>query len=296
MKEIVSSIHAPRRADAFAAKIAVLVELTKPGITSMVAFTTAAGFYMAAVKAQAAALPAAVLGTALLAAGAGVINQYMERTLDALMLRTRNRPLPRGTICPAEAIRFGACLSAAGITVLLFLANTLTAFLGAATFLIYICLYTPLKRRGSHAITIGAVAGAMPPLMGWTAAGGHLDFAGFSLLAILFLWQMPHFFAIGWNFSDDYTRAGFLLPTRGAEVKRGALLYAAALIPVSLIPAIEGLAGYPYAFCALLLDGIYFGCACGLMRAGSNVAARRLFNASLIYLPALFTAMLLARK
>ena len=185
-----------------AAILADFAELTKPGITFMVALTCIAGFYMDSVEIEPAAMLATAVGTSLLAAGASTVNQYIERSLDGLMIRTRNRPLPDGRLSPGGALRFGIALSVTSVVVLLFLVDALPAMLGFVTFLTNIFLYTPLKRRTPFCTAVGAISGAMPPLIGSTAARGHIDLLGLTLFAVLLLWQMPHFLAIGWNYGQ----------------------------------------------------------------------------------------------
>jgi len=292
----VSRISAAHDARSLSTSFADFLELTKPGIAGMVALTSAAGFYLATDRLEFGPLSAAVFGTALLAAGANTVNQYAERDLDAMMVRTRSRPLPAGRLAPGEAIRFGTALSASGACVLLLFANALTALLGSISFLTYIVLYTPLKRRSSMCTPVGAISGAMPPLMGWAAARGHIDLPGLSLFALLFLWQMPHFFAIGWSHADDYARAGFRVPGRSQAVRWNTVLYCAALIPVSAIPAFAGTSGLLYLLTAVVLGGLYLWHGFLLAACGSNLAARRLFRTSLLYLAAVLLMMVLNKQ
>ena len=199
----------------------------------------------------------AVAGTALVAGGAAVLNQVYERDTDALMRRTRMRPLPDGRVTPADARVFGLALAACGLALLAARANLLAASLAAATIAVYLLVYTPMKRHSPFATLVGAVPGALPPLIGWTASHGSLSAGGAALFAIVFLWQIPHFMAIAWLYRDDYGKAGFpMLPViepDGRKTGRQAVLYAAALLPVSLVPSAIGLSGWPYLAIALVL-------------------------------------------
>src|SRR5215475_932200 len=241
-------------------RIADFVELTKPRITAMVLITTLVGFYMGSRDAlQWSLLFHAAIGTALVAAGASALNQYIERELDARMQRTRNRPLPDGRLLPSEALMFSAGVSAAGTVYLLYFVNVLTGVLGLLTLSAYAFIYTPLKTRTTLCTLIGAVPGAIPPLMGWTAATGTITSASLALFAILFLWQMPHFFSIAWIFTEDYARGGFIVHRSGESTGRQIILYCCALIPISLLPSLFGVTGTLYFVGAVLLGFIYLG-------------------------------------
>ncbi len=189
-------------------RVGDLLELTKPRITTLVVITAAVGYAVGARGFDPAAFAALLIGTAMVAGGASALNQHAERELDARMERTRHRPLPAGRITPGEALTFGLALSGSGI-VLLSTINALTPALGAAALASYVLLYTPLKRLTSLCTVVGAVPGAIPPMMGWAAARGTLGSGAWSLFAVLFLWQLPHFLAIGWIYREDYARAGF---------------------------------------------------------------------------------------
>jgi protoheme IX farnesyltransferase len=234
-----------------------------------------------------------ILGTALVASGASALNQYFERDLDARMLRTRNRPLPGGRLFPSEALFFSSALSAIGVGYLMLFVNALTGALGAATLAGYILVYTPLKTRTKLCTLIGAFPGAAPPVMGWTAAHGEIDAAALSLFAILFLWQMPHFFAIAWIFTEDYARAGFSIHPSGGSTGRQIIFYCCALIPVSILPAFFGLTGSIYLFGGILLGFIYLGYGVAVALFRSNTHAHRLLRVSVLYLPALLVLMML---
>ena len=269
-------------------------ELTKPRITFMVLIATAVGFYMGSPEnIRILLLIHTIVGTGLIAAGASAFNEYFERDLDARMLRTRTRPIPDGRLSPAEALTFSVVISAAGIVYLAAFVNLLTSVIGAATLIAYIFLYTPLKTRTTWCTLVGAFPGATPPLMGWAAARGDLDIAGLSLFAIQFLWQMPHFFAIAWMFTEDYARAGFKVHSSGVKTGRQIILYCCALIPVSLLPTLFGSTGRWYLLGALLLGFIYLGYGVAVALFRSNTHAQRLLKISVLYLPALFVLMMI---
>jgi protoheme IX farnesyltransferase len=276
------------------------LELTKPRITSMVVLTALVGYVSASAgPAWTLALLAALVGTGLVAAGASALNQVMERDTDALMLRTRTRPLPAGRLGPGEARAFGALLTLSGLAALLSLSGPLSAAVAAATWASYLFAYTPLKRRTPLATLVGAVPGALPPVIGWAAARDRLDAGAFVLFAILFLWQIPHFLAIAWLYRDDYARAGFpmlpVLDREGTFTGRQAVVHSLALLLVSLAPAVAGLAGPVYLAGAFLLGVGLTLFSLRLARSRDLVAARGLFLASLVYLPALSSLLLAAR-
>jgi len=274
-------------------RVADLMELTKPRITLLVLVTTLVGFYMASRDGiDLLLLFHTILGTALVASGASALNEYLERDLDARMTRTRNRPLPDGRLLPAEALIFSATISAAGVAYLLYFVNALTAALGALTLAGYILVYTPLKTRTALCTLIGAFPGAAPPVMGWTAASGRVDVVALSLFAILFLWQMPHFFAIAWIFTEDYTRAGFSIHVSGEKTGRQIIFFCSALIPVSILPTFFGLTGMTYFVGAVLLGFIYLGYGFAVALFRSNTHAHRLLRISVLYLPALLVLMM----
>ena len=276
------------------------LELTKPRITTMVVFTALVGFVTSSAGSPwSAGLAAALFGTGLVAAGASVLNQVLERDTDALMLRTRERPLPARRIQPAPARAFGIALTAAGLAALLWLCGTLAAAVAFVTWASYLFLYTPLKRRTPLATLVGAVPGALPPVIGWAAGRGTLDTGAFILFAILFLWQVPHFLAIAWLYRDDYALAGFpmlpVLDREGSFTGRQTVVHSLALLVVSLAPAVAGLAGPTYLAGAFLLGAGLTAFALRLARARDLVAARALFLASVVYLPALSSLLLAAR-
>ena len=281
-------------------------ELTKPRMNFLVLVTTLVGFYMASGRGGGAdglnwllMLPT-LIGTALCAAGASVLNQFIERDLDRLMPRTRNRPNPAGRITPSEALTTGVVLGIAGVVTLVLTVNLLTAALGGLTLLLYVLLYTPLKRATTLNTVIGAIPGAIPPVMGFTAVDHALSPAALSLFAILFIWQMPHFLAIAILYRRDYALAGFkMLPVVDEDLSvtgRQILLYSVALVPVSLMPVMVGLAGQAYFAIAMMLGLAFlsFGVSCATSKTRDD--ARKLFFASIIYLPALLGVLMLDRS
>ena len=277
--------------------------LTKPEVNFLIVVTTFAGFYLSC-AAQSRDVPFlllinAVLGTLLLASGAGALNQYIERHFDAQMRRTARRPLAAGRLNPSSALWFGVALSAAGSICLAVAVNGLASLLAIITLLSYLFFYTPLKRKTPLCTLVGALPGAMPPLIGWAAASGKLTLEAWTLFAVIFLWQFPHFMAIAWMYRDDYDRAGYLVLPHGHSRTRLAtlqtLLPLLVLVPVGLLPAFAGQPSMFYCIGALLLGlgYLYHGAQFALRRSTS--AARRLLAASIIYLPSLFVLMILAR-
>lgn len=280
-------------------QLADFLELTKPRIVLMVLVTVAAGFALAPGSAGAWTLVHALIGTALVAAGTGTLNQLIERDVDARMLRTRRRPLPGGRVDAAEAGVFGWSLAAVGTTYLLVAVNLATAALAAATVLSYVLVYTPLKRRTPAATLIGAIPGALPIVGGWTAAGSLPDAGAWALFWILFLWQLPHFQALSWMYRDDYARAGLRMQSvddpDGRATFRTAAAYAAALLPVAILPSALGVAGGWYAVGAASLSLWFLGTAVVAVVRPSFAAARRLFLASLAWLPLVLALMVADR-
>jgi protoheme IX farnesyltransferase len=274
------------------------VALTKPRLNLLVVLTSAAGYYLGApAQPHWLAMIPAVIGTALVAGGAAVLNQLYERKTDALMRRTRMRPLPDGRVEPNDARTFGVSLSFAGLALLALTTNLIAAALAIATLVIYLIIYTPMKLRSSASTLVGAVPGALPPLIGWAAASGSLSIGGWALFAIVFLWQMPHFMAIAWMYRDDYRSAGFpLLPVvepDGRRTGQQAVLYAMALLPVSLIPTFVAVSGQVYLYVAFVLGLALIGLAINFAATRSDAAARALFFGSITYLPLLWVAMIL---
>jgi protoheme IX farnesyltransferase len=280
--------------------VADYVALTKPRLNVLVVATSAAGFYLGAgATVNPLTLIATVAGTTLVAGGAAALNQLHERDTDALMRRTRMRPLPAGRIAPNEARVFGVLLSAAGLILLALYSTWLASLLALVTLVIYLAVYTPLKRRSPIATLIGAVPGALPPLIGWTAAHG-MALGGISLFLIVFLWQIPHFMAIAWIYRDDYAAAGFpMLPVIDPTGKRAGLQavgYAAALVPISLIPTLVGLSGLWYGGTAAVLGIALLALATRFAGSRSDAAARSLFLGSLVYLPLIWIVMIADKR
>lgn len=271
-----------------------LLELTKPRITSLVLVTAAAGF-LAAGGGLGAAIVHLLGGTALLAGGTNAWNQVLERDPDGRMERTRGRPLPAGRIGVGTAAAFGAALVGGGTAWLWAGTNGLTGLLGLGSALLYAAVYTPLKRRSAVALPVGAVPGALPVLGGWTAARGAVSAEGVALFGLLFLWQMPHFLALGWRLRDQYARAGFQVlavddPT-GRSSGTAAVLTAVALLPVSLLPFLLGDASAAYALAAAAAGAFYVRRAATFAAARDGDSAVRLFRASLVYLPVVLAAL-----
>jgi len=263
-----------------------------------VLLTAAAGFYLGGGgTVDLRLLFATLLGTALVAAGTNAFNQVRERDADARMHRTRKRPLPSGRISPRAAALFAGLISTAGVVYLALAVNYLTAGLAALTLASYVLLYTPLKRTTTLNTLIGAVPGALPIVGGWTAAGGQLGVAVWALFWILFLWQLPHFLALSWIYREDYRRGGFAMlavrDTDGSRTGWVALLYALTLLPVSLLPTLLGITGKMYFYGALALGLAYVAASALMTLAATTPRAWRVFLASVIYLPALLTLMVL---
>ena len=236
-------------------------------------------------------LSATLLGTALCAGGAAALNQWWERDLDSRMKRTRGRPLPAGRMSPQDALLFGLFFSVTGIAILALFANPRAAFLAFATIAIYILVYTPMKRMSSLNTLVGAIPGALPPLIGWVAARGNYGLEGGLLFATLFFWQMPHFLAIAWMYREDYKAGGCIMLTDadedGSTTARQALLYSICLLVVTLLPGVLGFNSAIYFFGALLLGGAFSAFAAVFLLRRDRPSARNLFFASILYLPLL---------
>ena len=274
-------------------RIAPYIELTKPRISAMVLVTTAFGYFLAA---QSLDMPLvfwiAMLGTAFAGSGASVLNQYLERDVDGRMERTRNRPLPSRRISPQNALYFGVALALGGCFLLLWGVNILAAYLTLLSAFLYVLVYTPMKRLSWLNTSVGAIPGAMPPLIGWAAATGSLGAGAWILFLILYLWQHPHFFAIAWMYKDDYARGGLkMLPVvqpDGRNMFLQVTLFSIALIPVSLLPTVIGMSGAFYAWGALVAGVVMLAYGLAFSRSRSLRAARLELRASITYLPALF--------
>jgi protoheme IX farnesyltransferase len=281
-------------------RLADFFAITKPRLNFLVVATAAAGYYLGA--GRDASWPAAIIaigGTALVAGGASAMNQIYERDTDRLMERTRLRPMPDGRLAPREAGLFAGAITLTGLAILGAGANLLSMGVALFTLLSYILLYTPLKLRTSFATVVGAVPGALPPMIGWTAATNALSPEAWVLFAIVFLWQMPHFLAIAWLYRDDYARAGFpLLPVTepdGRSTGRAVLAYGAALLPVSLLPTLIGLTSPAYFAGALVLSAAYLALGARFAVRRERGDALRLFIGSITYLPLVWGLMILTR-
>jgi len=276
------------------------IELTKPRITWLILMSTAVGYFFGHHGAwNFWPILHTILGTALIASGTAALNQWYEREADRKMRRTADRPIPSGRLSAERALIFGILLSVAGFAELAFGLNWLSAFLGLFTLLSYLFLYTPLKQRTPLSTLVGAFPGAMPPIIGYAAASGILDAQAWTLFAILFLWQFPHFLAIAWMYREDYERAGIrMLPVvqpSGEATARQIVLYSLALIPVSMAPSLLGMSGKIYFFGALALGlwYLYSGVRVALDR--TILRARAVLLVSVIYLPLIYGLMLLDR-
>jgi protoheme IX farnesyltransferase len=281
-------------------RVADYVALTKPELTFLSVLTALAGYYLGSGGSLSGmGMLHTLLGTAMVGGGAGAINQYMERHLDALMKRTEQRPLPAGRVSAGEALVFGTALTLAGILELVLLVNPLTGFLAALTSVTYLFLYTPLKRITPFSTLVGGIPGALPPVMGWTAARNEINAEAWVLFGILFLWQMPHFLSLAWMYRKDYARAGYrlltVLDTKGTRTVFYIIASTTALVPVSGLLSATGSTGTIYAAGALLAGIALLVPAVRLASARSSSAARVLFFASLLYLPALMLALVLDR-
>jgi heme o synthase len=274
-----------------------LVELSKPRITQLVVLTAAAGYYLGSRGPfRLGTFLATLAGTALVAAGTNAMNMIRERDIDARMRRTRSRPLPAGRVSPRTATLFAVAAATAGLAVLVVWVNLLTAALAALTLASYVWAYTSLKRRSTLNTLVGAVPGALPVLGGWTGAGGSLDPAAWALFWTLFLWQLPHFLALAWMYREDYRTAQLRMlsveDVDGRRTAKMALLYAVALVPVSLLPSLFGVTRVVY-FTGALVLGIAYVAASLLMLRDPNRRAWGVFVASIVYLPALLTLAVL---
>ena len=285
---------------ALRSRAADFVALSKPRLNLLVVATTAVGYYLGSLaELDAARFTNTVLGTALVAGGASALNQVAERRTDALMRRTRTRPLPGGRLQPIEASLFALGLAVAGLLLLGFGVNLLAAMVAFATLATYVAVYTPLKLRTSLATVVGAVPGALPPMIGWAGATGVLSREAWILFAIVFLWQMPHFLAIAWLYREDYARAGFpMLPVvepDGRSTARQVVAYTAALLPLSLAPAAVGLTTAAYFAGALALGLAFLALAARFAQHRGRDDARRLFFGSIVYLPLIWALMVATR-
>ncbi|WP_240911126.1 heme o synthase [Paludisphaera soli] len=284
--------------DEVGGKTSAYISLTKPRIVLMVLITVGVGFLLGARgSAHPATLAAALIGSAMVAGGASALNMYLERDRDALMRRTKRRALPTGRLTPMEAAGFGVALGLGGTLVLLLGAGSTAAGVALATFLLYVFVYTPMKPLTTLNTAVGAVPGALPPVIGWTAATGTLSVEAWTLFLIVFLWQFPHFLAIAWIHRDDYARGGMkMLPEvdpDGSMTGRQAALHALALVPAGLLPTVVGLAGPWYFVAALGLGLFYLAAAVRFWADVNDATARRLLRTSILYLPAVLLLLVL---
>jgi protoheme IX farnesyltransferase len=280
-----------------ASRAGAYLTLTKPDVSLLVLMTTAAGYYMGAHgPVDWLRLAHTVFGTMLIAAGTAALNHYIERESDRYMRRTASRPLPSGQLQPLEALLFGVGLAVAGAADLWISSGWLASMLGVTTCLSYLLAYTPLKKRTVWATFVGAFPGAVPPMIGWAAATGSLDRGAWLLFGILFLWQFPHFHAIAWMYRDDYSRAGILmLPVvdrDGTRTFRQIILTAVALIAMSLLPSMLGLAGVLYFFGALVVSTALLQVCLWAASSKSNVRAKWLMHATVLHIPLLLGLMM----
>jgi protoheme IX farnesyltransferase len=276
------------------------IALAKPRLNFLVVASAMAGYAMAGGEAtDALALASTAVGTALVAGGASAFNQILERHRDALMRRTRLRPLPDGRLRPVEALAFAALISLAGCLILWAGANPLSALIALATLIVYAAVYTPSKPLTSFSTVIGAIPGALPPLIGWAAVRDSLSQGAWVLFGIVFLWQLPHFLAIAWMYREDYARAGYpMLPViepDGRSTARQAVAYTAALLPLSLAPTLIGMAGAFYFAGALALTLLFLVLSLRFAFTRAALDARRLFFGSILYLPLLWILMIADR-
>lgn len=274
------------------------LELTKPRLSMLILLVAMAGFCLGSrASFDVGRFLWTIAGIGLLSGGIFALNQYQERRVDGLMKRTEQRPLPAGRLHPTEAFWFGALLSIAAIGVLALCVNGLSGWIGLFTLLSYLLMYTPLKTRSSLCTLVGAMPGAVPPLLGWVAARGQFDSEAWLLFFVLFLWQYPHFLAIGWLYREDYARAGIrMLPaieSEGRATSRQIVAFTALLLPVSLLPTWMGLSGQMYLVGALILGLLFLVAAIRMALFKTKWEARRLLLASVLYLPLLFGLMVL---
>lgn len=281
--------------------LADLVELTRLRLTMMILITVAVGFVLGSPgPIDERRLAGVLLGLGLVSAGSTALNQVWERQSDARMARTRHRPLPAGRITVGAATGLGIVLWTAGVVGLWVVADALTAALAAVSGAVYVLVYTPLKRRSSYNTLVGAISGALPPVVGWAGAAGRIELGALVLFGVLFVWQLIHLFAIVWTYREDYAGAGLVMVSGvddhdAALTMRLIVLSCLSMIPVSLIPAIAGFAGYPYACAALILGLGFLAAGVRLCIRHTRRDARRLFIISIVYLPLLLAALVLSR-
>ncbi|MBI1978271.1 MAG: protoheme IX farnesyltransferase [Candidatus Omnitrophica bacterium] len=268
--------------------------LTKPRLVSLVLLSTAVGFYLAPGETNVFRLLSTLVATLLVASGSMALNQYLEREVDQNMIRTQNRPLPAGKLEPRQALVFGLGLSLAGFLSFILFVNWVSAFFGLLTWASYLFVYTPLKAKTSLSTIVGAIPGALPPVIGWAGASGGVEFHALLLFMIIFFWQMPHFLSIAWMYREDYRRVHqpilSVVDQDGSFVARQMILYMCALMPISLMPTVFGLTGATYFFGSFLL-GICFAAVIIFSATNLNVRARYVLRASVMYLGTLLLLM-----
>ena len=277
-----------------------LMALAKPRITALVVFTTAIGLWLAPHGLRPLTIALTLVGTVLIVAAANVLNMYLERDTDALMARTMNRPLPAHRMDPGVALRFGVALAAVSVPLLTFAVGALPGLLASIALVSYVLLYTPMKRQTATSLLVGALPGAIPPLIGWTAATERLDLPGVLLFAVMFLWQVPHFLAITLFRKEEYARAGLVVqpnePGGEREARANIVRYTVALVAVSLLFVPLGVGRGAYLAVALMIGAVFLGYAIAGLRQGAGRRwARNLFLLSLVYLPVLFGALVIDR-
>lgn len=296
------TVHLIERAPASGlTRVSAFAELAKPRVSALVLFATAVGFLLALPpnvgSTAVIALVNTILGTALVAIGANALNHYLEVDTDRRMQRTSGRPLPSGRLTPLEVLTFGTTTGMLGVLYLVWRVNLLTAFLAALTLGLYVFAYTPLKRRTTFCVFVGAVPGALPPVIGWAGATGSLAVPALVLFAVVFFWQLPHFAAIAWLYRADYAAAGLVMmpvvDREGTRTNLHVVTHSVGLLAVSLLPAMCGMAGPVYAAGAAALGLVYLAMGVALIVAKTDRNARRALLFSVIYLPLLFTLMML---
>jgi len=300
MEENAAPVIAIARVEPAPGWMSDLLTLTKARLMTMVLITTFVGFWCGSGEAlDWFLLFRALFGTALMAASAGVLNQYIEADVDRLMHRTAQRPLPAGRMQPSTALGLGVLLGVAGLIYLYGRVSLLAAILALATLVVYVAIYTPLKRRTSWCVAVGAVSGGIPPMVGWVSATGHLSAGAWVLFGVLFLWQMPHFLAIAWMYRDEYAQAGFVMLRRndlsGMKTALESLISAILLLAVTIMPLFLHMASPWYAVAAVLCNGGLLWYASQFLMRRCRVSARTLFFASIIYLPAVLGLLVFAK-
>jgi protoheme IX farnesyltransferase len=279
-------------------RVADYLQLVRPRLALLVLVTAAAGFFLAGARTlDWLSLTHALVGTALLFGGASALNQLLERRRDALMARTANRPLPSGRLQPAEVLVLGVALSGGGVVYLLAFAPPMTAAIGLFALVSYVLVYTPLKERTPLSTLVGAVPGALPPVIGWAAARGSLDSGAFALFLIVFIWQVPHFLAIAWIYREQYAAAGLrvlpVLDPQGVQTGRLMVGYTLTLNFAGLVPCALGIGGWLSGIGAVVLGILFLCSAYAFDRTPTTEQARRVLRTSLLFLPVLFLLLVL---